>query len=151
MTTIETAENEYRTAIQELIAKYGSATHIPPEEMREPAETIRLRYTIQKYEGKVTAETLSRYMFPPSIIAKVNPDFDGLEPKTKRADKYDEVYKWLDDNAEATVTTQYLTELSGMSYPTMLKFIDSNPQYFRKIKKGVYQVRDFKKEREAEK
>jgi hypothetical protein len=151
MTTIETAENEYRTAIQNLIAKYGNATNVPPEEMREPSEIIRLRYTMQKYEGKVTAETLSKYMFPPSIIAKVNPEFDGLEPKVKRVDKYDEIYKWLDDNAEATVTTQFLTELSEMSYPTILKFIDSNPQYFKKIKKGLYQVRNPKEERKAEK
>lgn len=151
MTTLETAENEYRTAIQNLIAKYGNATNIPSDEMREPSEILRLHYTIQKYEGKVNAETLSRYMFPPSIIAKVNPEFEGLEPKVKRVDKYDEIYKWLDENSEATVTPQYLTELSEMSYPTILKFIESNPQYFKKIKKGLYQIRNPKLERKADK
>ena len=32
-----------------------------------------------------------------------------------------------------------------------MKFIDSNPQYFKKIKKGLYQVRNPKEERKAEK
>ena len=73
MTTIENAENEYRTAIQNLIAKYGNATNIPPEEMREPSEIIRLRYTMQKYEGKVTAETLSKYMFHRALSQKSIP------------------------------------------------------------------------------
>ncbi len=147
MLSIEQAEQDYRTAIRHLIEKHGNASRIPTDEWREVSETLRLHLTVSKYEGKVTPELLSRYMFPASIIAKVDPEFEGVEPKVKRADKYDGIYKWLDENAEVTVTPNYLVEISELSYPTILKFIENNPQYFRKVKRGTYIVRNPKEER----
>lgn len=147
MLSIEQADNNYREAISQLIKKYGNASSIPTDEWREVSETLRLHSTIVKYEGKVTPEILSRYMFPASIISKVDPDFEGVEPKVKRADKYDDIYKWLDENPEVTVSPQYLTEVSELSYPTILKFIENNPQYFRKVKRGTYIIRNPKEER----
>jgi hypothetical protein len=149
--TDEQANTEYKTTINALIAKYGTSTRVPRDEWNEASETLRLRQTINVNGGKVTRHLLSQMMFPESIIRKVNPDFDGFEPKVKRADKYDSVYKWLDENPGTQVTTQELCDVSEMSYPTTLKFIDNNPQYFRKIKRGTYEVRNPKAEREAEK
>jgi hypothetical protein len=149
--TDEQANTEYKTTINALIAKYGTSTRVPRDEWNEASETLRLRQTINANGGKVTRHLLSQMMFPESIIRKVNPDFDGFEPKVKRANKYDSVYKWLDENPGAQVTTQELCDVSEMSYPTTLKFIDNNPQYFRKVKRGTYEVRNPKAEREAEK
>jgi hypothetical protein len=151
MLTHEQIGIQYSKAVRALIEQYGNPSLVPSEQMREVSETARLHYIVLKYEGKVNAELLSRYMLPASIIAKVNPDFEGVEPKVKRADKYDDIYKWLDDNSEVTVTPQYLVELSGMSYPTILKFIENNPQYFRKVKRGTYIVRNPSQERKEEK
>lgn len=147
MLSIEQAEQNYRNAITRLIDKHGNASRIPADEWREASETLRLHLTIAKYEGKVTPELLSRYMFPASIIIKVDPEFEGVEPKVKRSDKYDGIYKWLDENAEVTVTPNYLVEISELSYPTILKFIENNPHYFRKVKRGTYIVRNPKEER----
>ena len=147
----EEANNEYKTTISALIAKYGTSTRVPRDEWNEATETLRLRQTINAHEGKVTRQLLSQYMFPEFIVRKVDPDFEGFEPKVKRSDKYDIVYKWLDENPGKQLTTQELCEITEMSYPTTLKFIDNNPHYFRKIKRGQYEVRNPQAEREAEK
>lgn len=149
--TDEQATAQYKTTINSLIAKYGNAYHIPRDEWNEASETLRLQQTINAFGGKVSRQLLGQYMFPESIIRKVDPDFEGIEPKVKRADKYDTVYKWLDANPSIEITTQEFCDVTEMSYPTTLKFIENNPQYFRKLKRGVYEIRNPKAEREAEK
>jgi len=148
---LEQANENYKHTINGLLEKYGTSTAIPRDEWNEASETLRLQSVIHTFGGKVTTQLLSQYMFPPSIIAKVNPDFEGLETKVKRADKYDAVYKWLDNNPGVIVTTQDFEQVTQMSYPTTLKFIENNPQYFRKIKRGQYEVRNPKAERKADK
>lgn len=148
---LEHANQTYKQRMAELAEQYGGYTNVPSELQREASEELRLHAIIHKYGGKVNRQILSQYMIPERIITKVNPDFEGFEPKVKRADKYDAVYKWLDANPGATVTTQELADISEMSYPTTLKFIENNPHYFRKVKRGTYEVRDPKAEREAEK
>lgn len=150
-TTDEQATAEYKTTINRLVAKYGNSYLVPRDEWNEASETLRLHQTINVHQGKVTRQLLSQYMFPEYIIRKVDPDFEGFEPKVKRADKYDTVYKWLDENANAQVTTQEFCDVTEMSYPTTLKFIENNPHYFRKVKRGVYEIRNPKADREAEK
>lgn len=149
--TLEQANQQYKDTINALLAKYGSATDIPHEQWREASETLRLHCTIISNDGQVTRELLARNMFSESIISKVNPDFTGFQPKAKRSAKYQSAYEWLDDNAEKTLTTQELADILEMSYPTALKFIENNPHYFRKVKRGEYQIRNPKVEREADK
>lgn len=147
----EQANSNYKEQLNHLLNTYGSWNAIPTESLREASETLRLHAIIESQGGKVTRQILSQYMIPESIITKVNPDFEGFEPKVKRAEKYDSVYKWLDDNPGVEVTTQDLCDITDMSYPTTLKFIENNPHYFRKVKRGLYEVRNPKVEREAEK
>jgi len=137
--------------MNDLLDKHGSWNKIPREEWRQATEIARLHHTINAHEGKVTRQILSQYMFSESIIALVNPDFSGFEPKQKRADKYVAAYQWLDANPGIEVTTAGFAEVAEVAYPTALKFIENNPQYFRKVKRGLYQVRDPKSEREADK
>lgn len=150
LTTTE-ANDQYKQAINELHTQYGSWTAIPKDLLREASETLRLHHIINVHEGQVNRSILSQYMIPESVIAKVNPDFSGFEPKQRRSDKYVQVYQWLDSNPGVEVTTAGLTEVADISYSTALKFIENNPQYFRKVKRGTYQVRDPKAERDADK
>ena len=150
LTTAE-ANEQYKTAIERLHKEHGSWGGIPRDLWREASEIMRLHHTINVFEGKISPQILSQYMFSESIISKVNPDFSGFEPKQKRSEKYATAYEWLDKNAGSTVTTNDFAEVAEVSYPTALKFIENNPQYFRKIKRGQYQVRDPKAEREADK
>lgn len=145
------ADRQYKDTLNRLFQEHGSWNAIPRELWREASEINRLHHTINAHDGKVTPQILSQYMFSESTIAKVNPDFSGFEPKQKRSDKYLKAQEWLDANPGATVTTAEFAEISELSYTTVLKFIENNPQYFRKVKRGAYQIRDPKAEREAEK
>lgn len=150
LSTIE-ADQQYKETINRLYREYGSWNGIPRDLWREASEVNRLHHTINAHEGKVTPQILSQYMFSESIIAKVSPDFSGFEPKQKRSDKYVKAYEWLDSNPGSVVTTAQFAEISELSYTTVLKFIDNNPQYFRKVKRGAYEIRDPQSERAAEK
>ena len=147
----EQANINYKEQLNKLREIHGSWKAIPVENLREASETLRLHAIIHSQGGRVTRQILSQYMIPESIIAKVNPDFEGFEPKVKRSEKYDTVYKWLDENPGEQITTQGLCDVTDMSYPTTLKFIENNPQYFRKVKRGVYEVRNPRADREADK
>jgi len=150
LTTTE-ADRQYKEQLQRLFKQYGSWNAIPRDLWREASEINRLHHTINVYEGKVTKQILSQNMFSESIIEKVNPDFSGFEPKQKRADKYNMAYEWLDNNPGATISPADFAEIAELSYTTILKFIDNNPHYFRKVKRGTYEIRNPKAEREADK
>ncbi len=68
----------------------------------------------------------------------------------KRADKYDAFIDWTKDKIGEQFPTDALVEQAGFSYITVLKFLGESP-HFRKIKKGLWEIRDPKADREAEK
>jgi len=68
----------------------------------------------------------------------------------KRADKYEAFIDWSKDKLFEQYTTEALVEVSGFSYPTVLKFLQESPN-FRKVKKGIWEIRDPKADRDAEK
>ena len=150
LTDIE-ANEQYKETINSLLTTYKTATNIPRDLWNEASETLRLHQTVNALDGRITRQILSQYMFPEVIIRKVDPDFSGFEPKVRRSEKYKAVYEWLDSNPGAVITTNQLCEVTEMSYPTTLKFIENNPQYFRKIKRGEYEVRNPEAERKADK
>jgi len=79
----------------------------------------------------------------------VNPEEVAEQVKTeKRSDKYDAFIEWTKDKVFEQFTTEKLVEISGFSYQTTLKFIAESP-HFRKIKKGLWEIRDPKSDREA--
>lgn len=69
---------------------------------------------------------------------------------TKRADKYDALLDWAKDHLFEQFTTEQIVEVSGFSYPTTLKFLQESPT-FRKVKKGLWEVRDADADKKAEK
>lgn len=75
---------------------------------------------------------------------------ENLDVKTeKRADKYNSFIEWTKDKIGEQYTTDALVEVAGFSYITVLKFL-SESLHFRKVKKGLWEIRDPKAEREAE-
>jgi len=67
-----------------------------------------------------------------------------------RDDQYQDILNWCKSNLFAEVTLQQLQEISGLSAPTVRKFIESRMDVFRKLRRGVWEVRDPKADREAD-
>ena len=145
------ADTYYKNELQRLANEHGGFTHIPADLWREVSETARAWYVVAKYEGQVNKELLSKYMIPLSIVSKIMPfvQIDDTR-KVTRADQYKAFEQWAREHDREQFTTEQLVEASGFGYQTTLKFIDGNP-YFHKIKKGLYECRDYTADREQAK
>ena len=67
-----------------------------------------------------------------------------------REDQYKDILNWCKNNLFAEVTLADLQQLSGLSAPTVRKFIESRMDMFRKLRRGVWEVRDPQADREAD-
>lgn len=69
--------------------------------------------------------------------------------RQKRTDKYQSIIDWTKDHLFEQVTANTIMEVGEISYPTALKFIGDRPDLFRKLKRGLYEVRDPQADRKA--
>ena len=142
---------------------YGDKFAIPKEEKFALGEYERALYVLLVWqrEGEKgnPARTLRTYGVSESTMAEVLADWCDMtitEEEVadirveKRADKYDSFIDWTKDKLFEQYTTEALVEVAGFSYPTVLKFIQDS-SYFRKVKKGLWEIRDPKADRESEK
>ena len=67
-----------------------------------------------------------------------------------RDDQYKDILNWCKSSLFAEVTLADLQQLSGLSAPTVRKFIESRMDVFRKLRRGVWEVRDPQADREAD-
>ncbi len=83
----------------------------------------------------------------------------GVEPepittattRKRRIDKHKAGEQYALAHVFEEVTAQQLADTIGVSLPTAYKVIDDRPDYFRKIKRGVWECRDANADRKAEK
>ena len=143
--------------------KYGDTFSIPKEAKFALGEYERALHVLLVWqrEGEKgnPARMLRTYGIGESTMAEVLADWCDMtitEEEVadirveKRVDKYDSFIDWTKDKIFEQYTTEALVEVAGFSYPTVLKFIQDSP-YFRKVKKGLWEIRDPKADREAEK
>lgn len=118
--------------------KTEDAIQMVASALEEYGRPAWLGYVPMRIVKMVPSETLAMLM-------------NGTTPATgKRADKYDALLEWAKDRLFEQFTTEQIVEVSGFSYPTTLKFIQESPT-FRKVKKGLWEIRDADADREAEK
>lgn len=75
-------------------------------------------------------------------------DIDMSKPtKKKRKDKTNSILSFLKNNVGNEVTVKQLVEECSISSPTAYKFINENIGWFKKARRGVYEVVDADEER----
>lgn len=140
---------------------YGDKWSLPRDESfslgeYERAMHILLSWKVEGEKGN-PVRMLRSYGVMESVILQVVADWcdmtitedDLSEVKTeKRSDKYNAFVEWTKDKVGQQFTTDALVEEAGFSYITVLKFLGESP-HFRKIKKGLWEIRDPKADREA--
>lgn len=160
--TDQVVRNNHNKMWEQAVEEYGDAFKVPRDIATKINETTRALYTLQVWHRNGAAGSpakfLASYSVYPDVLVEVVRDFCSLEidsvedviAKTeKRSDKYDAFIDWSKAHLFEQYTTEQLVEISGFSYPTTLKFIQDSP-VFRKIKKGLWEIRDPKADREAE-
>lgn len=146
---------------EQALDKYGTYTATPSSEMSTIGEMVRAIYVLQVWqrdgEQGNMVKFLHTYAISENTISRILDEyFDGefqeetLAPAPKRANKYGAFEQWAGEHLFEQFTTEQLVEQSGFSYPTTLKYLQDSPT-FRKIKKGLWEIRDAKADREAEK
>jgi len=147
---------------EEAIAEYGNEYKVPASVVYEINDRYRALHALLKWqkEGGTgnPVKYLHQYSIMESNIVAVARDYCNIEideekiaeeVKTeKRADKYDAFIEWSKDHLFEQFTTDQLVEQAGFSYQTTLKFIQESP-HFRKVKKGLWEIRDPKADKEA--
>lgn len=73
-----------------------------------------------------------------------------LETKTKTRKK-NHIFEYLKENAGSQISVKDLCENCSISQPTAYKFINDNIGWFKKVKRGLYQIIDADEERKKEK
>lgn len=69
----------------------------------------------------------------------------------KRSDKNNAIKKFLGSNIGKTIKPQDLVDASGISMPTFYNFYNANRGYFKKVKRGQFEIIDPNTERNKDK
>lgn len=141
-------ESTYKHNYATLIMQYGGATYIPKDAVWALQEQLRAHYILTANPDGNAATTLRQYGVPIGIIEKVLGEAPTEhQRRQKRSDKYQTIIDWCLEHPLEQTSAEALAQIGDVSYPTALKFINDRIDLFRKIKRGVYEVRDVKTER----
>lgn len=141
---------------------YGDGWLVPRDESFSLGEYERAMFVLLSWrndgEKGNPVRMLRSYGVMESTIIQVVADWCDMtiteedvlsEIKTeKRSDKYNAFVEWTKDKVGQQFTTDALVDEAGFSYITVLKFLGESP-HFRKIKKGLWEIRDPKADRES--
>lgn len=145
--------------------KYGSVYKVPFQEILHMGDLVRGLHVLHLWQKQGSAGSgvrfLAGYNFGQQTLERLSSEFleyFGVEseeefkkekvPVEKRADKFNKFLKWANEHHFEHYTTEQLTEQSGFSYQTTLKYLQESPT-FRKVKKGLWEIRCAKTDREA--
>lgn len=142
--------------------QHGNKWAVPKEQRFSIGEYERALHVLNvwKSEGEKgnPARMLNAYGVSESLVLEIvsewcdmritEEDLTDTIKKEKRSDKYDAFIDWTKDKIGQQYTTDALVEVAGFSYITVLKFLGDSPN-FRKVKKGLWEIRDPKADRES--
>jgi uncharacterized protein YxeA len=163
MITDSQVEQVHKDMWAEVIEQYGTASSVPDNESQRISDHVRGMYVLQVWQqnGSVGSglKFMRSYSLPEEVMLQLAEKYCGVESideaqaelvVEKRANKWGAFLSWAKTQVFEQFTTEQLCEKSGFSYQTTLKYLQTSPS-FRKIQKGVWEVRDPKADREAEK
>lgn len=132
-------------------AQIDSYVNSVPEDV--DAEEKRAAYaTITGYgDDKSVAEIAQYYSISRESVLKWMEyfNFDGKVAtiKGRRSSKTKMIESYLSSNIGKIVTPKEIADEVGMSLPTFYNFYNANRSYFKKVKRGEFEILDPKAER----
>jgi hypothetical protein len=76
---------------------------------------------------------------------------DAKSPSGKRGRKTKDIMRYLKENIGKTITPKDLTDSLEISLPTFYNFYNANRSYFKKVKRGQFEIIDPNQERKLAK
>lgn len=144
-------------------AEHGDMFKVPANVAADISEKVRALYVVQVWQKQTNAGSALKFLRSYSVaedaIKYVAENFldkkelveaESKDKTPKRADRWRALEDWAKQHFLEEVTTEQMVEVAGFSYPTVLNYLKTSP-YFRKIKRGAWEVRDPKADRAREK
>ena len=123
----------------------------PSESYREVAAAL----TGAKNQMSVS-ETAKFYSVPSAFVKEVWEKHgllstNSISSEGKRSRKSGVIEAYLKENIGKTITPQDLVSATGISMPTFYNYYNANRGFFKKIKRGQFEIVDPNKERQSSK
>ena len=140
-------------AYGELEKKYGTVLRAPYEERSLVSERLRAAHCIAINPDVPIRQTLRHY----AVDQRVWPHFlndadEAVEgKKLSRAEKQSLALQWASSNVGKQVSLDDLIKECDVSYSMAKKLTEDRLDVFRKVKRGLFEIRDPKADREADK
>lgn len=118
----------------------------------ERQERLRAQWIIEKSQRDQinVVDNLKVHMVSNALIEELTGEKVVIGRKEQRRDVEKELQDWCRINASLELTTAEIQSMLKVSSSIALKLV-KNTDYFVKVRRGVYQVRDGMAEREAAK
>jgi hypothetical protein len=122
------------------------------QERWEISERWRANAIIEKSirDEKNVVDELTSHFVASRLIEELTGEEVVLNKKSRRQDPNKILPAWGKENAGREMTTEEIQESLGVSYSIAIKLL-KNPDYFYKIKRGLYKIYDGAGDREAAK
>lgn len=116
------------------------------------SERLRAEWIIDKAKraGENVVSALVTHMVAKTLIEELTGETPELE-KRVRVDKSTQLREWALKNLGKEFGTTEIAKSLDCSYDTAIKSIKENPDYFVKVRRGYYGIRDGLAERESAK
>jgi hypothetical protein len=88
---------------------------------------------------------------PMDVLVQMLRNAHWSTESTARKEAWSGLAEYCRDNVFLSVTISNLQKVSGLSVPTIRKFIKDRTDLFRKLQRGVWEIRDPKSDRSAQK
>tara|TARA_B110000503_G_C7147238_1_gene413569 strand:- start:1141 stop:1503 length:363 start_codon:yes stop_codon:yes gene_type:complete len=93
----------------------------------------------------------TRHQVSTKVIGELLATAHRSPDSVTRADLYGDLKAWCASNVYAEVTVPMLATISGLSKPSVRKFIDDHGDMFKKVEKRSWEVRNPKSDRALDK
>jgi predicted transcriptional regulator len=150
---IELATTEYKANIGKLIDEYGNASDIPADDQRLFSEKLRASYAIHANPDTPVHQVLRSYSVDSRVWGDFVNDAEDMKQdrKLSRKEKHASVLDWASRNVGEKIELTKLMDTCAIAYSMAKKITEDHPDVFRKVKRGHFEIRDPKADREADK
>lgn len=147
-TIIRVENNRQWEALKKKYGSIGFGGPLPQEERWRASKVIHALYVLSYWDGRGSAKALlSNYGIPGDVCDEVIEKFctedEAVEapdkPKKKIADRYRALDTWAFEHPLEQITPDVMSEISGLSYASVMKYVKTSPRY-KKIKNGLYEA-----------
>ena len=113
-----------------------------------PAEVLRANWVIEKAvrDELNVVETLVSHMVSPRLIEALTGK-TPLKPKSAKVDKQAELKAWVQEHLGQEMKTAEIAEGLGVSLSTVSGLVKDKLDFFIKVRRGIYLIRDGEAER----